>query len=147
MTCTVTIPLWFGLYFRCLRSGPVGFFADLVPKGVPELFGFVIFPIEIVRILCQILSLRVRIMLNMAFGFIIIHVLIRMLRSLVFGRGRILLILIMAVVRGGFLGVEFFVCIIQRGLLIGLVCMYRSKHPARIGCASNCSFAKKRFNS
>nr|YP_007317427.1 ATP synthase F0 subunit 6 [Atrina pectinata]AGA63953.1 ATP synthase F0 subunit 6 [Atrina pectinata]UZT27161.1 ATP synthase F0 subunit 6 [Atrina pectinata] len=133
VTCTITVPLWFGLYFSCLRCGPVGFFADLVPKGVPELFGFVIFPIEIVSILCQILSLSVRMMLNMAFGFMIIHVLMSMLSSLVFGGGSLVGVVVMTVVAGGFLGVEFFVCMIQSGLLLGLLCMYSAKHPVSMG--------------
>ena len=87
MTCTVTFPLWLGLYLSCLRSSWVRFFAGLVPKGVPGAFGIFIFPIEIVSILCQIVRLSVRMMLNIAFGFIIIHVIRSILRATVLGGG------------------------------------------------------------
>lgn len=144
VTCTVTFPLWLGLYLSCLRSGPVRFFARLVPKGVPETFGFLIFPIEIVRILCQIVRLRVRIILNIAFGFIIIHVVIRILSSLILRSGGSVGGLLTIALAIGVLVAEFFVCIIQRGLLFGLLCIYSANHPGRMGYAScYCSLAKK----
>nr|YP_010272912.1 ATP synthase F0 subunit 6 [Pinna rudis]BCX41852.1 ATP synthase F0 subunit 6 [Pinna rudis] len=144
VTCTVTFPLWLGLYVSCLRSGPVGFFASLVPKGVPELFGFFIFPIEIVSILCQIVSLSVRMMLNMAFGFMIIHVVMSILSSIVLGSGASVGGIMMVLVASGVLGAEFFVCMIQSGLLFGLLCMYSANHPGSMGYASYyCSVTEK----
>ena len=51
------------------------------------------------------------------------------------------------IVAAGVIGAEFFVCIIQRGLLFGLLSMYRANHPVRTGYAScYCSVAKKQFN-
>ena len=113
-----------GLFLGIRAKGPIGFFAGLVPSGVPKLLWPLMFAIEIISLFAKHFALAVRLFANMFAGHMVLLVFSAMTATLL-GSGLMAVLsplpFAMVVIMTGF---ELFVAFIQSFIFAILTALY-----------------------
>lgn len=100
------------------KNGPIGFFANLVPSGVPKAFAPLMLIIEFFAYLARPVTLAVRLAVNMVAG----HTMMKVIAGFVASMGAFGLIPVLF--NSALVGFEFFVAGLQAYIFSMLACIY-----------------------
>ncbi len=100
------------------KNGPIGFFANLVPSGVPKAFAPLMLVIEFFAYLARPVTLAVRLAVNMVAG----HTMMKVIAAFVASMGAFGLIPVLF--NSALVGFEFFVAGLQAYIFSMLACIY-----------------------
>ena len=100
------------------KNGPIGFFANLVPSGVPKAFAPLMLVIEFFAYLARPVTLAVRLAVNMVAG----HTMMKVIAGFVASMGAFGLIPVLF--NSALVGFEFFVAGLQAYIFSMLACIY-----------------------